>query len=532
MSLFSLSFGIFLVVLFIVYFCFPKKYCRYQWIVLLAASYVFYVSAGAQPSVIFFLLTTTITTWVGALKLGQANAQYKEQLKTCLPEEKKALKQASTKKKRRVLILIALFNFGILGVVKYSNFFIQNVNTLLVKTAAGPLPVVNFLLPLGISFYTFQSMGYLIDIYRGKYEPDKNLFQYALFASYFPQIIQGPISRHNDLAHQLYASHKFDYQRFTFGLQRTLWGYFKKLVIADRIALWTSEVVTNYAQYEGITVFIGVMFYTIQIYADFSGGMDIVCGISQALGIELTENFKRPYFSSSVAEFWQRWHITLGSWMREYVFYPLAMSRPFGKLSKKLRGTVGPFAAKVLPTSMASFAVFILVGIWHGAGWHYVVYGLYQAYFVSTGTLFQPFYAKCRAFFRINEEQASWKFFKMLRTTLVVTIGRYFVHANSLHDAMYMLKATVSTFNPWVFFDGSLYQLGLDHANFNLMLLTVVLLLVVDAIQERGIRIRETVAKQNIVLRWAIYYIIFFAIVIFGIYGAGYDAQSFIYEQF
>lgn len=530
MSLFSLSFGIFLAILFIVYFGFSKK--QYQWVVLLAASYVFYIFAGARPLVVVFLLTSTVTTWFGALKLGRANAQYKEMLENCPPKGKKALKQAFTKKKRRILTLIAVLNFGILGVVKYTNFFVENVNLLLANSLAEPLPVLNFLLPLGISFYTFQSMGYVIDVYRGRYEPDKNLFQYALFVSYFPQIIQGPISRHTDLAYQLYAPHKFDYQRFTFGLQRTLWGYFKKMVIADRIAVLVSEVFNNYIDYAGFVTFIGMLLYGFQIYADFSGGMDIICGVSEALGIDLTENFQRPFFAKTVAEFWRRWHITLGAWMREYLFYPLAMSKLFGKMSKKLRGAYGPFIAKVLPTSLASFIVFFAVGVWHGASWNYIVYGLYFATFVSTSTLFEPLYKKGRAFFKINPDAVGWKFFQMLRTFLLVTIGRCVAHAVSISSAIYMLKAVVSEFNPWIFFDGSLYKLGLDRPNFNLMLILTAFLLLVDATQECGVHIRAEISKLNIAARWALYYALIFAILILGMYGPGYNASSFIYQQF
>lgn len=530
MSLFSISFGVFLVLLFLIYFLFPRKLDKYQWVVLLVASYIFYAFAGA--GLIVFLLTSTLSTWYAGVVLGRMNAEYREKLKKCTSEEKKALKQTSTKRKRRVVAAVAVLNFGILGVLKYTNFFIENLNVLLKGSMAAPIPVMKFLLPLGISFYTFQSMGYVFDVYRSKYEPDGNPLRYALFVSYFPQIIQGPIGRHNDLAHQLYEPHRFDYRRFSFGLQRAMWGYFKKMVIADRIGIWTGTVVSNYTQYEGITVFLSVMFYTLQIYADFSGGMDVVLGISEALGIGMTENFRRPYFSRSVAEFWQRWHITLGAWMREYVFYPLALSQPFAKLSKKLRGRFGPFVAKVLPTSLASFAVFILVGIWHGAGWNYVVYGLYQAVFVSTGTLFQPIYTRCRKMFRVREDGVAWKAFQTVRTIFIVTIGRYFINADDLSSAFYMMKATFKTFNLWIFFDGSLYSMGLDRRNFQLLIAMVIVLFVVDAIKEHGTNIRATIANQNIAIRWFVYYAVLFAIIIFGIYGPGYDASTFIYQHF
>lgn len=526
MALFSLKFAIFLLVLFPVYFLFPKKHRKYQWTVLLAASYIFYAFAGLE--VMVSLIISTVSTWYGALKLGKANARYKEQAKKLPAAEKKALKQASTRKKRVILILVCLLNFGILAVLKYANFFIENINALF---GIGTIKPLDLLLPLGISFYTFQSIGYVIDVYRDKYEPDKNLFQYALFVSYFPQMIQGPIGRHNDLAHQLYEPHGFDYQRFTFGLQRSLWGMFKKLVIADRVALFADTVFVG-EEYVGFTVFIGMFLYGFQIYADFSGGMDIVCGVSEALGINLAENFRRPFFARSVSEFWQRWHITLGAWMREYVFYPLAMSKAFSKLSRALRGRYGTYAAKTVSSCLSSFIVFLIVGIWHGAAWHYVVYGLYYSILVSGGNLFQKLFEKVRAKLRIDEQRRSWHVFQIIRTILLCTIGRCFAHAETLGRALRMIKSMFSSFNPWVFFDGSLYSLGLDCKNFTLMLLVIVLLLVVDLLQERGVHIRETIARQNIVIRWAAYYALIFAIVIFGIYGPGYDAANFIYQKF
>ena len=412
--------------------------------------------------------------------------------------------------------------------LKYADFFIENVNSLF---GAGSIAPLNLLLPLGISFYTFQSIGYVIDVYRDKYAPDKNLLQYALFVSYFPQIIQGPIGRHDDLAHQLYAPHRFDYERLTFGLQRSLWGYFKKMVIADRIALLADTVFAGEG-YVGFTVFVGMFLYGFQIYADFSGGMDIVCGVSEALGIELAENFRRPFFARSTAEFWQRWHITLGAWMREYVFYPLAMSKAFGKLSRRLRARFGTYAAKTVPSCLASFVVFLLVGIWHGAAWHYVAYGLYYSILVSGGNLFQKVFETLRGRLGIDDRSRGWRAFQMIRTTLLCTIGRCFAHAATLSRALQMIKDMFSSFNPWVFFDGSLYTLGLDRQNFTLMLLLIVLLLAVDILQERGVRIRETIARQNVVVRWAVYYAAIFVIIIFGIYGPGYDAASFIYQKF
>lgn len=532
MSPFTLTFFLFLFIMIVLYFNVPKKIIKHQWVILLIASYIFYAFTGIK--ILAFLIITTFSTWSGAIWLENTGQKYKELAKGENSENKKELKKIALSKKRRILALILVLNFGILIILKYTNFFIENINNIFTITYLDPLPMVRFLLPLGISFYTFQSMGYLIDIYRGKYKADKNPFQFALFVSYFPQIIQGPISRYDALAKQLYSSHQFEYERVKFGIQRMLWGYFKKMVIADRIAIFSNEVFSNYLinDYKGIIVFLGVFLYSIQIYADFSGGIDIICGVSQILGVDLIENFRHPFLARSVAEFWQRWHITLGAWMRDYLFYPLALSKAFGKLSKKLRKLCGTYVAKVLPTCMASFIVFLIVGIWHGAAWKYIAYGLYQATFVSTATLLEPIYSKFRRMLNINIQCYSWRIFQIVRTVFLVTIGRYFSRGDSFLSAIHMLKSTVSEFNPWVLFDGSLYQLGLDSKNFHFMLVTIIILFTIDYIQERGIKIRYEIAKLDIILRWLIYFVGIFSIIVFGIYGLGYDSSNFIYQGF
>lgn len=541
MSLFSFAFLVFLSILFVVYFCIPKKY---QWICLLLASYIFYAFAGLK--LIIFLIFSTAVTFTGGILLSRMNNSYQDKLDTLkatktdgLATAKAELKTVFTKKKRLILAIALVMNFGVLFVVKYADFVIGNLNDLftLIKFD-NQISFLNIALPLGISFYTFQSSGYLIDVYRGKFKADKNIFKYALFVSYFPQIIQGPIGRYHELAAQLYVSHHFDYQRIKFGLQRMLWGYIKKMVIADRIAVLVNEVFQNYSAngYKGFIIFLSVLLYGIQIYADFSGGMDIVLGVSEILGIKLAENFKRPFMAKSVAEFWQRWHITLGAWMRDYLFYPLALSKPFNNMSKALRKHGGRYVAKVLPTCLASFIVFVLIGVWHGSSWKYVIYGLYQAFFVSTATLFEPLYEKLRKFFHVSPQRFSWRCFQTLRTIFIVTIGRYLSRAGSFMTAVSMLGATVSTFNPWVFTDGSLYNLGLDEKNFRLMIVLIIGLFVIDFIQERlhkqEISLREVIARQGIVFRWLVYLAAIFILIIFGVYGPGIMTGNFIYQGF
>ena len=338
MSFASLAFFVFLACLMAVYFLVPKKV---RWVVLLVASYV-YIVLNSWQTVVFLLLASG-AVFGAALKIEQIQAGYSAQLeenrKVWTADEKKARKKQNQRAKRAWLTGAIVLVFGLLVVLKYANFGISNVNALLRLVGVPAIPQVSWVLPLGISFYTLQVSGYLIDVYRGKYAADRNFFKFMLFTSWFPQLVQGPIGRHDALAQQLTQGHDFNWRRAKSGALRMLWGYFKKLVIADRIAMIVAPIFADFAVegYFGTYIWVAVLLYSFQIYADFSGGMDIVIGMSEIFGIRMTENFRRPMLAGSVAEFWQRWHITLGGWMRDYLFYPLALSGAFGKLGKKLR---------------------------------------------------------------------------------------------------------------------------------------------------------------------------------------------------
>ena len=443
MAVFSISFIVFVTVAVLLYYLVPKKY---QWMVLLLFSIIFYYISGGLYASVFILITIT-TTFFGARTMDTISRKASLSIKTSETplsrEEKKAIRAAARAKKHNVFLITLLINLGMLIVLKYSGFFTFNVDHVLVR-AGVPLhiPQVSFILPLGISFYTFQTTGYLIDVYNEKYEADRNIFQFALFTSWFPQIIQGPISRHDALAHQLTAERSFDERNFRLGIYRMLWGYFKKMVIAERCAIIVNEIIQKYEanSYSGLTVFLGVLFYGIQMYGDFAGGIDIIIGVSELFGVKLAENFNQPYMALNVSEFWQRWHMTLGTWMKDYVFYPLALSKTFAKMQKNLKKSMGPYVGKIIPTTLASFIVFVLVGIWHGASWRYVIFGIYHAALVSSHTLLERVYAKMRDFCRIDGKSTGWKWFSMVRTTFLVTIGRYFDCAPSAGAAFRMLK--------------------------------------------------------------------------------------------
>lgn len=524
MSLFSIEFIIFIISLIILYFILPAKY---QWVVLLLASALFYLTAGLKGCI--YIATTILLQYFLALKLEQYNSRMAAELadKKLNSKSKKEIKAFYNYKKRKIVIISVIISIGTLAFLKLADLAIEEINILF----KADIHTLNLLIPLGLSYYTFKAIGYVIDVYRGRVIAEKNVFKLALYIGYFPALFQGPIDRYEDLAWQLTSEHKFNYTRLCFGAQRMLWGYIKKLVIADRIAVITDQIIGNYA-YDGFVLFIGFFLYMFRLYADFSGGMDIVNGLSEIFGIKLTENFARPFFATSIAEYWKRWHITLGAWMRTYVFYPLSLSQVFTRLGRRCRKLFGDKTGKLIAPSLASFITFFLLGLWHGAGWKYVIYGIYMAMFVSTATLLEPFYTNLRKLLHIEEKSKSWHLFQIVRTIFIVTLSRYIVMSKNVADIIGMLKATFCNFNPWIFFDGSLYQLGLNRPNFILMLLSIIILLAVDFAQERGVHIRESISHQSIFIRWGIYYAAILSLVIFGMYGPGYNASSFIYQQF
>ena len=529
----SLSFFVFLAGLMLAYFLVPK---RSRWMVLLAGSFL-YIGLNS-PHTLIALFASSAVAFVFARKIETEQTMYtvrlEENRQKWSDEEKKTNRKRTQKRKRVFLAAALVFLFGTLAVLKYVNFGIENFNLLLVLFGIEPIAQISWLMPLGISIYTLQISGYLIDVYRGKYAADRNFLQFLLFASWFPQLVQGPISRHGVLANQLYRGNDFDWNRAKSGALCMLWGLFKKMVIADRLAMIVNPIFTGFeAQgYAGMYIWIALVLYSFQIYADFSGGMDVVLGISEIFGIRMTENFRRPMLAGSVAEFWQRWHITLGSWMRDYLFYPLALSGPFNRLGKKLRKRFGPYVAKVAPASLASLIVFTCVGVWYGAEWKYFVYGVYQAVFVSTATLLEPFYARTRQRLHINADRTWFRMMCMLRTFIIIAFGRLLSRSTSLGAAMGMLKAGLGEWNPSVLWDGSLLQFSVDTAGWIVLGIAWVIWMLVDAANEREIVVRRRIEKLPLPLRWVFYITAAMVVLIFGIYGPGFDAMNFIYGQF
>lgn len=496
---------------------------RFRWVVLLAVSYGFYASRSLLG--LPFILTTTLTTWLGARvigKIGEASrARLCEGKASLSPDEKKKLKAEAKAKQRAWMLGTLLLNFGLLAVLKYTDD---------VRGWFGREPL-GLLLPLGISFYTFQSMGYLIDVYNGKYAPEKNPARFALFVSFFPQLIQGPIARFDQLAHQLYEPHRFDLGNIERGALLILWGFFKKKVIADRALPLVEQVFGSQSQYGGAVIVVGVLFYSLQQYTDFSGGIDMVTGIAQLFGIELAPNFKRPYFSVSLGDFWRRWHISLGGWMRDYVFYPFALTKPMARMSKSLKKHIHPQVARALPAALGNVLVFLLVGIWHGAQMNYVLWGLYNGLILAFTSLVEPAYKKMNE--RLPRLTASKGFhvFRILRTFLVVNIGWYFDRCVRASDAFQMLHKTLFSFDSWQLFDGTLDNLGLAAKDYRILLIATLILFAVSLLQERGVKIRDGLFSMPLALRWVILYaFMFFVLATFG--GSNVASAGFMYAVF
>lgn len=470
--------GIFLLLLLItliVYYCIPGKG---QWIWLLLSGMFFY--CFGCPKLVVFVLASTATSYVWARYFSRSKPLY---------------------------WLVIFFNIGLLFGLK-----IAASGSIL----ASYLRIDRFawLLPVGISFYTLQIISYMTDVRRGICKPELNFFRYLLFVTYFPQIIQGPIPRFSQLGKELFRVHKFDYGLFVGGFELMIWGYFQKLVVADRANIMVNRLFGEYEKYPGMYIMVAVLLFTLQLYADFNGCVCIVRGASEMFGIRLADNFQQPYFSGSVQEFWRRWHMTLGGWLRDYVYIPLGGNRK-GKIRKYLNIVI----------------VFVVSGIWHGIGGTFLIWGLLQAVYQILGELLKPvrdFFVKI---WHVDRESFSHKLFKSLWTTMLIVFSWLFFRASDISQAFAMMKSAVSTFNPWILWDQSLYMLGLDAKNFWVLMFGTLTMLVVEILQLK-ISVRTAFAKQGIVFRYIVLYLAIFAILIFGIYGPGYDAAQFIYGGF
>lgn len=497
----SFHFLCFFPIVIAVYFMIPKK-TRYIW--LLAASYYFYMSWNPQYAIL--VGTSTFITWVSGIYIGKAEE---------ISDSVKAVKM-----KKLVVGVSFITNLSILVFFKYFNFLLDNLNSVLagagIRVIEKPFDI---LLPVGISFYTFQALSYTVDVYRGGVKPERNFFKYALFVSFFPQLVAGPIERSGNLLEQVNKVHTFklwNYERISRGLTLMLWGFFQKMVIADRVALIVDQVYDEYWLYGSTALILATILFAIQIYCDFASYSNIAIGAAQVMGFSLMENFNTPYMSKSIKEFWSRWHISLSTWFRDYLYIPLGGSR---------KGTIRKYLNKII--------VFLVSGLWHGANWTFVVWGgihgLYQVIGEATYELRQKMLTK----FKVKADSFSYGLGQMIITFILTDFAWIFFRADSLKGAFEIIQRIFTRTDMWTLFDKSIYTCGLDEKEFKVMIFGLVILLLVDLVKKVGNRrIDDFLSEQCLWFRWGILLMLLFTCVVFGVYGVGYDASQFIYFQF
>ena len=505
----------------LLYYVLPKAY---RWWCLLAASYVFYWFAGEEC--LLFILYTTLVTYLTAVCMQKMSDREKAYLEVHRDDPKDARKAyKAAQKKRRFYVLTAglLLGFGMLAVLKYTAFVLSEVNAL-----GAQIDIPDLLLPLGISFYTFQSMGYLIDVYRGRAEAEKNPAKLALFVSFFPQLLQGPISRFGELAPQLLDGHDFCADNMRAGLARVIWGYFKKVVVADTAMIAVRQLVIE--ELTGAYVLLLILLYSAVIYGDFTGGIDITIGVSEMFGIKLRENFDRPFSSKSVKEYWNRWHITMGSWFTDYVFYPLSVCRPMQSFSKWSRAHLGQAVGKRLPVYIATAVTWFLTGLWHGAGWNFIVWGMLNCLLILVSQECQPLWLKWRTLAPRFSQSRGWGIFQAVRTFLLMGLIR---SLDCYRDVGLTFRLWGSMLTDWnvgeLFFKGW-KALGLAGADWIVLAVGILVMFVASQLGKRG-AVRYRLARRPVLL-CALLTVGVAVILVFGTYGIGYDAGDFIYVQF
>lgn len=536
MSFISLEFALFCLIVVVIYYTLGTiaKKKDVQWMILLIASIVFYCFCGVKY--IAYILITAVTVYGGARLIEGLAYKRDEYLKANKAElskdEKKAYKARIKSRQKWLLFLCVLINVGILFVIKYADAIIAYFNYYRLMLTGNMNFVLQpgLILPLGISFYTFQSLGYLIDVYYGKAKAERNFAKFLLYVSFFPQIIQGPISRFNDLKPELYGRKEYKWDNIKSGLMLIFWGLFKKLVISDRLSPYISSLTDLSEYYFGPYKLLAIFLYAFRIYGDFSGGIDVARGVAEMLGIYLTENFERPFFSKSISEYWRRWHMTLGTWFRDYIFYPLSVNKQIINLGKWARNHIGEGFGKRIPIYLPMIAVWALTGMWHGSEGKYVTWGLLNCAFIIAGTEFEPLSFKIVEKLKLSEESFIVKCYRIFKTFWLMSFLRVFDFVKTSKDGFRFIR---DVFRNWSAFrwEEVFTTLRLPLSELIVAMAAIVILTIVSLIQRKG-SVRERLFKKNMWLQFGVMALLAAVVMIFGSYGMGYDASSFIYINF
>ena len=461
-----------------------------------------------------------------AEKQTDGDAEEKRQAVFRTQDVLKANARRSSTVSKWLLGLLLVLDLGTMAFIKFYPAVAEMLNN--GWTKASPLPVWEMVVPLGLSYIAFQSAGYLIDVYRGKADAPKNPLRTLLFTGYFLQLPQGPISTWKQLQGQLTEGHRMDPTRFVSGFQLMMWGYFKKMVLADRLAPIMEEALKLKTSLTGWLALGAGILYAIRLYADFSGGMDVVRGLSRMLGIELPENFRRPFFAKSVAEYWRRWHITLGAWFRSYLLYPLTSSK-FGLWLGRVSGKIfGKKTGRVIPTALGTILVFLLIGIWHILNLNAVIYGLYFGVIMALSMLLEPLWKWINKILHLP----GWMMtpFRLVRTWILIIVPQYFAFTSTTEKGLFILERVFSNWSFETFVSrctGIMKPLEWAIAGSALLIM-----LVVDLICEKKADFCDGVARTHIWIRWPLLILLIMSILVFGCYGVGYDGTAFLYTQF
>lgn len=503
---------------------------RWRKRVLLAFSYLFFWLLSRE--LIIYLLGTTVFVHCTGIWLEWLKSEQKAELLTADRSEKKRIKSIYQKKSRQVLAFGVLMLLGTLAYLKYYNFFASNVNGIFGGILPFTIEQKNILMPVGISFYTLQAIGYMADVYWGKIRAEENMEKTALFLAFFPQIMEGPICRYQDTCDTLYEGRPLQMNNLTDGYIRIFWGLFKKTVIADRLAIGVDAIFGNYASYNGSMIVFAAVAYTIQLYMEFSGCMDIIIGSGQLFGVKLPENFRQPFSAQSAAEFWRRWHITLGTWFKTYIFYPVSMSSPVKKWNQYGRKHFGKYITMLGTSAIALFPVWMCNGLWHGARWSYIFYGMYYFSLILVGISVEPVRDRILKILHISPEFQGLKYMRIAKTWVIIFVGELFFRADGLRAGVHMFRSIFRNFQLSNLWDGSLLNLGMSRADLVAVMAGCIVVAIVGSAKERGIRVRNSLDKKPVFIRWSIYYALILAVIVIAAYGDDYQVVDMIYAGF
>ena len=508
-------FALFLPIVILIYQVVPQKF---RFVVLLIADYAFFILISRF--LIVYLLFATVLTFLFGLWIE----------KISLMEDLSS--KEKTKKKRKVLALGIIINILIILVLKYTNFFGGAVvDFIRIFNKNVEFRPIRFLVPIGISFYTLQIISYLTDVYRGTQKAEHKIVKIALYLSFFPQIMEGPIARYHETADALYEGKPIQFNNLKFGYQRIIWGLFKKIVIADRIFPAVKYIYRDYYMLDGSIVFFGAVVYTCQLYMEFSGAMDIIMGSGEIFGINLPENFRQPFFARTAGDFWRRWHITLGTFFKDYIFYPVSLAKPVKKAAKKIKDKCGKTVGKFVAPTVALFCVWVCNGLWHGANWTFLFYGMYYFVIIFIENITENPIKKLNEKLHIKTTNWLYRGLRTVKIFVIIVIGEMFYRADTLKQGFQMFGRIFSDFHITQLFR-KFGTLRVDWLDIFIAVLGVIAVTVIGVLCEKNIKVREKIDGWKLPLRWTLWLGLIMFIVIFGAYGSGYAAVDLIYAGY